>query len=217
LPLIILAVLSLGFVGSNRAFGLLEKENWFERIVQRPTLEDYSAEASAPGIHREHFESHEEEHRAHAAHQIAVFGSICAFVVGFGLALVIYGMRLLDPARVAKTLQPVHLFLRNKWYMDDLYRFVIIMPYLIVCYVIRLFDNYVIDAAVNLVGLLGRVWSWAVGIVDMGVVDGAVNGTAWSTGFAGRVLRLTQTGQVRNYIFFIIAGATALVLIFLGV
>jgi len=224
LPLVVLAVLSLGFVGSNRSFGLVSHESWFGRIVERPALGEYAIEKSTSegGMEvgkravgpDEPVGAVESDERAHAAHRLALQGSVAAFVIGFLAAVVIYYLRWLDPGRIARAFAPIHTFLANKWYMDHLYRGMIVLPYLALCYFIRLFDTYLIDAVVNLCGWVGRAGAWSIGQVDSGVVDGAVNGTAWTTGFAGRVLRLTQTGQVRNYLLFLIAGVAILVVLF---
>jgi NADH-quinone oxidoreductase subunit L len=215
LPLVILAVLSLGVVGSNRSFGLVSRESWFARLVERPALAMYATEAGEGTRTPERAEPDPEaEHRAHVAHNRALVGSVGAFAVGLLIAFIIYYLRWLNAARMATTFRPIYTFLLNKWYMDHLYRAAVVLPYLALCYAIRLFDTYVIDGIVNFCGWLGRVGSWLIGRVDLGVVDGAVNGTAWTTGFAGRMLRLTQTGQVRNYILFIIAGVAALILLF---
>lgn len=218
LPLVVLAVFSLGFVGSNRTFGLVEEKSWFENVVQRPSLAEYALE---PTVERAEVETEVEgrdvEHYAHLAHRIAQVGSTGAFVIGFFLAFLVYNARVIDPAAVSKRFRPVYTFLANKWYMDDLYRYAIILPYIAFCYLIRLFDNYIIDALVNLWGWLGRVGAWMVGRFDMGVIDGAVNGSAWSTGFAGRTLRLVQTGNLRSYILIIVAGVAFLILLFVQV
>jgi NADH-quinone oxidoreductase subunit L len=217
LPLVLLAVLSLGFVGSNRTFGLIQHENWFGRLVERPALAEYATGKDAPQatlkVPNTEIEK-DQETRAHLAHRMAVAGSVAVFVMGFFVAFVIYYLQLINPARIAAAFRPIYLFLLNKWYMDHLYRLAIVLPYLAVCYLVRLFDTYIIDAAVNFCGWTGRAGSWLIGVLDLRVVDGAVNGSAWTTGFAGRVLRVTQTGQVRNYIFFIVTGVAALILLF---
>jgi len=227
LPLIILAVLSLGFVGSNRSFGLATRESWFGRLVERPVLAQYATGADLEGLpsdshtptaaHTEFAISPEAEHREHVARHTAVVGSVAAFFIGLLIAYMMYFTRLINPQTFATIFRPIYLFLVNKWYMDHLYRAAVLLPYLSLCYAIRLFDNYVIDGIVNFWGWLARLGSWLTGRADLGVVDGAVNGTAWTTGFAGRVLRLTQTGQVRNYILFIIAGVTLLILLFIHI
>jgi NADH-quinone oxidoreductase subunit L len=48
--------------------------------------------------------------------------------------------------------------------------------------------------------------------VDKGVIDGAVNGVAGLTAFAGRNLRKLQSGYVRNYALGIAGGAAAILL-----
>jgi NADH-quinone oxidoreductase subunit L len=217
LPLILLAVLSLGFVGSNWSFGLIQRESWFGRLVEQPALSDYARESETADtnlpLRIKGDESPENEHRAHLAHRTALVGSVAAFGVGLFIAAIIYYLRWIDPAKIAAAVRPVHSFLVNKWYMDHLYRAAVVLPYLAIYYIIRLFDMYVIDAIVNLWGWLGRVGSWLAGRADAHIVDGAVNGTAWTTGFAGRMLRLTQTGNVRSYQLFIITGVALLILI----
>jgi len=223
LPLIMLALLSLGFVGSNRTFGLVARESWFSQIVQRPEVPDYATEK--PGLQVTHDSrvssdshdiqgTHATDEQAHFAHRIATVGSTVAFSIGLFVAFVIYYLRWIEAEKIATACRPIYTFLLNKWYMDHIYRAVIVLPYLAICYMIRLFDTYLIDAIVNLWGWLGRIGSQLIGNVDLAVVDGAVNGTAHTTGFAGRMLRLTQTGQVRNYILFLITGAVALVVLF---
>lgn len=46
--------------------------------------------------------------------------------------------------------------------------------------------------------------------VDKTVVDGAINGVAFLTGLAGRVLRRVQTGDVQSYAFVMLAGVVFL-------
>jgi NADH-quinone oxidoreductase subunit L len=224
LPLMLLAVLSLGFVGSNRTFGLAGHESWFGHLVERPALAEYAGQKetqivglparNAKSLREETGAFRESEGRAHRAHRLALVGSVSAFAVGLFVAFMVYYMRWIDAAKIARTLRPIHGFLLNKWYMDHLYQGIVVLPYLALCYTIRIFDTYVIDGIVNLCGRLGRGASWTVGHFDSGVVDGAVNGSAWTTGLAGRLLRATQTGQVRNYILFIVTGVAALLLLF---
>lgn len=42
--------------------------------------------------------------------------------------------------------------------------------------------------------------------VDSGMIDGSVNGIARLVGGIGNVLRLLQTGYIRNYAFYIVIG-----------
>ena len=76
------------------------------------------------------------------------------------------------------------------------------------------FDIFVIDFVVNAVGYLYRFGSFIVGQFDNHVVDGAVNGSAWSADTVGRGLAQLQTGRVRNYIFAACVGLVVLVVVF---
>ncbi len=226
LPLLVLAVLSLGFVGSNRTFGLIHEASWFSTLVKRPTpgahsaetapaaepVAAHGAESAAAGRGSEH--GTDSVHLLPEAHHQALVGSITVFLAGLIGAALVYYFQWIRAEAIARLFRPLYVLFLNKWYMDHLYRACVILPYLALCYFIRLVDTYVIDAVVNFWGWAGRAGAWLVGRVDWGVVDGAVNGTAWTTGFAGRLLRFTQTGLVRNYILILVAGATVLLLLF---
>jgi NADH-quinone oxidoreductase subunit L len=59
------------------------------------------------------------------------------------------------------------------------------------------------------------VFSDAVGFFDRYVVDGVMNWIGWSTIVSGRRLRKTQTGNVRDYVYAVVAGAV--IVVFWGV
>jgi hypothetical protein len=50
----------------------------------------------------------------------------------------------------------------------------------------------------------------AVGFFDRYVVDGVMNWIGWTTIMSGRRLRATQTGNVRDYVYAVIAGTVVL-------
>jgi NADH-quinone oxidoreductase subunit L len=54
------------------------------------------------------------------------------------------------------------------------------------------------------------VFSDAVGFFDRYVVDGVINLIGWSTIRAGHRLRKIQTGNVRDYVYTVVAGAVVL-------
>lgn len=56
-------------------------------------------------------------------------------------------------------------------------------------------------------------WSGAGGF-DRHVIDGMVNGVAYSSGFFGILLRKLQTGRIQTYIIFVVFGVVALFLWF---
>jgi len=77
--------------------------------------------------------------------------------------------------------------LYGKWYIDELYDRLIVRPSL-------------------------ALWRGCWKIVDVGIIDGAVNGVAGSLRLVGWVGGLMQTGRVATYLFFFVTG----VLVILG-
>jgi NADH-quinone oxidoreductase subunit L len=100
--------------------------------------------------------------------------------------------------------QPAHAgyaFLENKYYLDVLYTDMIVGsikgPIARATY---WFDQHVIDAVVNAVGIGARsAGDWMYDYVDQKVVDGAVNGTGFVAEGGGRALRTLQTGKIQQY------------------
>jgi NADH-quinone oxidoreductase subunit L len=76
-------------------------------------------------------------------------------------------------------------FARDKFYVDELYEIIVLTPYRALCRVSAAFDAR--------------------------IVDGLVNATGFATDMAGEILRLTQTGYVRNYALGFFAGAVLIV------
>jgi NADH-quinone oxidoreductase subunit L len=59
---------------------------------------------------------------------------------------------------------------------------------------------------------LTKVFSWFIGLFDLKVIDGMVNGVADGVFAWGRQFRKIQTGKVQNYLLGLVT--VALVLIF---
>ena len=78
------------------------------------------------------------------------------------------------------------------------------------------FDNTVIDGAVNGVGSITKLTSFASGKFDNIVVDGVVNFLAYLAGFFGLMFRKIQTGRVQTYIAFVLLGVMLLFFIYRG-
>ncbi|RFM29608.1 NADH-quinone oxidoreductase subunit L [Deminuibacter soli] len=79
--------------------------------------------------------------------------------------------------------------LENKWYVDEIYDAVIVNPLL------------------KLAGFLKNV-------VEKSGIDGIVNGVGRFVGYSARQLRLLQSGQVGNYILFMVLSLVVLFLVF---
>ncbi len=134
-------------------------------------------------------------------------------LVAIGLSYLIYGLKPLqetqaDPLRATG---PVFTFLNRKWYWDELYAAIFVRPYnrigefLAVTIDWKFWHDYVHDTVIR----DGVFRSWAAILsqpVDMGIVDGAVNGIARLISGSSQELRRVQTGYVRNYALAVALG-----------
>jgi NADH-quinone oxidoreductase subunit L len=106
-----------------------------------------------------------------------------------------------DPLR--RILGPIFVGMENKWWVDELYQFLIIRPYIAVA-----------DILANVID--GRFWHdwfhdtvlarsfregtrWLNEAFDMRVIDGIANGLGNLTQAVAGRMRFLQTGYVRNY------------------
>jgi len=103
-------------------------------------------------------------------------------LAGIGLAYVMYVVNPGLAESMSQSLSALYNLLLNKYYIDELYDFIIVRPV----------------AAVS-------DWLWKVW--DMIVIDGTVNGAAHTMEANGLLLRLWQTGNVQNYALSFLIGA----------
>jgi NADH-quinone oxidoreductase subunit L len=161
-----------------------------------------------------HGESRDEaSHIAHKAHTIAMYSSVAVGTLGIFLAFVVYSFGWINPDRVMNALKPLHTFLQNKWYFDELYEATAVNGSKAFSRGLAWFDMHVVDGLVNLSAQLGVFVSFLIGKFDDFVVDGAVNGLASATTGSGSVLRRLQTGKLYHYVFVLAGGALIIFLI----
>jgi NADH-quinone oxidoreductase subunit L len=203
-PLVILAALSLFFWYSFNPVSAAD--GWIARAIERPETSVPVSVAAAPGA--------EFEEAMHHAHYPAMGISLAVAGLGILLAFATYYWKKINADRVATALKPVHLFLLNKWYFDELYNGVVVGGALAITRVLRWFDDRIIDGIVNGAGWLTKLVSFVSGKFDNNVVDGAVNATAYVSGFFGLVLRKFQTGKVQTYIVFAVFSVLIFYFIF---
>jgi len=111
-------------------------------------------------------------------------------IAGILLAALIYAIKpaLADSLKAAAG--PIHALLANKYYVDELYSAAIVKP----------------------LTLLSRTVLWRS--VDEGLIDnGLVNGLGRTIQGAGSVLRRLQSGSIRNYATWILAGSLLLIFV----
>jgi len=125
-------------------------------------------------------------------------------VAGLGMltAFATYRWKKINADKIAARVAPLHKFLMNKWYFDELYNGVMVNGTLAWTNILRWFDDTIIDGAVNGAGSVTKMSSFISGKFDSVVIDGFVNMTAYLSGFGGLVLRKLQTGKVQTYIIF---------------
>jgi NADH-quinone oxidoreductase subunit L len=94
-------------------------------------------------------------------------------LAGIFLAMLFYLFKVLSPDTVVKLLGPLYTLIYNKYYIDEFYSWIIHNVYFVLSAGIAWFDRH--------------------------VVDGFMNGLAWSSQVAGSVLKRVQNGQVQMY------------------
>jgi NADH-quinone oxidoreductase subunit L len=122
---------------------------------------------------------------AGASLELALMGAALAIALaGIGIAFAIYRRREGAAAAIAATFRPVYTMWRNLYWVDELYEAAILKPYYAISRFSAGFDRFVIDGLVN-----------ATGIV---------------TDITGQILKLFQTGYVRNYALVFLMGVVAM-------
>jgi NADH-quinone oxidoreductase subunit L len=204
IPLVVLAALSLFLFYGLNPFS--PADTWVVRSNERPeTVVPLSLAAPSSEQFRE---------AVHHAHVPAMGMSLLVASLGILLAFAVYSWRKINADRVAASIAPLHRFLVNKWYFDELYGALVIGGTLAWCSVLRWFDNTVVDGLVNAGGWVTRGTSFVSGKFDSVIVDGLVNLTAYLSGFAGLVLRKLQTGRIQTYLIFVVMSVMVLYFIF---
>ena len=209
-PLILLAVFALG-VGWVLPGTNLKVTNLLEQARPVGTLATtHGALLPALVIPNEHI-SHEWEFKKPAG--LWAFGTASSGVL---LAALIYlwsfGLR---PDELKKALKPAHAFLWNKWYFDEIFWALFVVPTMLLSKLISRFDLGIIDSIVHgLAGLCKGGSKVVDAVFDRTLVDGTVNTLARGTWGTGLWLRKLQTGSLRQYVMFIAVG---MILLFVAI
>jgi NADH-quinone oxidoreductase subunit L len=160
-------------------------------------------------------------HYAHLPH-VGFNGSVMLISIvmaGLGIALgyLLYGRKPLGEGQrdPLERLGFIWTLLRNKYYIDEIYRATIIRATIGLADLLFKFDQGIIDAIVNLVGKLTERWSYVSRLFDTYVIDGIVNGVGRVTSAVGEELRYIQTGRVQNYMVIVVISVVLLMGVFL--
>jgi NADH-quinone oxidoreductase subunit L len=134
-------------------------------------------------------------HAVEHATELRLAGLAVLFALGgAALAWLMYQRRPDLPDRIARSLRGLYGLVWNKYYVDEIYAFLVVRP------LVRFSDTVLYQ------------------VVDVRVIDGlGVNGSAALVrGVAERGLKYLQTGFVQSYVFVMLVGAVVLVGYLLG-
>jgi len=146
----------------------------------------------------------------------AAFGLLTFAIVAGGwlVADLMYRRKTLDPARFSELFGgAVYEWVVNKYYVDELYDYVVVQPYLFATRMFAWFDLHIIDGIVNLAAQVAVAGSWLSGLFDAYVVDGLVNFASNLTLDVGGRLRRLQTGSINGYLYGILAAVMVILLV----
>ncbi len=111
--------------------------------------------------------------------------SIVVAVAGITLSAMFYYWRIFSAEKMAVTFRPIYLLLKNKYYFDEFYGWIVKTFLFGLATILKWFDDEVVD-------------------------DGMVDGSGWVARKMGGLLSLTQTGYVQNYAL-VVFGAVAVI------
>ena len=124
---------------------------------------------------------------AHAAPAWVKVSPFIAMLIGLAFSVWFYLVDPTVPARLAENQRPLYLFLKNKWYFDEIYNVIFVKPAL----------------------AIGR-FLWKRG--DGNTIDGFLNGVAMGVvPFFTRLAGKAQSGYIFTYAFWMVLGIAALV------
>ncbi|HEY3054204.1 MAG TPA: NADH-quinone oxidoreductase subunit L [Thermoanaerobaculia bacterium] len=202
--LAILAILSVvgGFIGLPAALGG-PHPTWFQRWLEPVLLP----------VHGHEFHFHEASLASEWALMIV---SVAIALAGIWVARSFYQRRPAVPDMVELKLGPIHRILDNKYYVDEIYNATVVRGTLLLSVAMAWFDTNVVDGLVNLTRHI-TVFAFGHGsdLIDQYIVDGAVNGLAFSVKSGSAMLRRAQTGLVQNYALIMGGGIVLLAVIYL--
>ena len=223
-PLMVLAVGAMvaGFFGVPAALG---GGNAIEHFLE-PSFTSSGAHemalASAEGVEAEGEQESEaeaeaeDELHASAGIELGLMGfSLLIAVAGIWLAWKFYVVRPDISENLARQWGGAHRTLTNKYYVDELYDATVISGMMGGGRQLWTFDRTVVDGAVNGTGWTTLISAWLSGLADKHIVDGAVNFVGWTAQESSYWVRRLQTGLVQNYALLMLFGIFAFVSVYL--
>jgi NADH-quinone oxidoreductase subunit L len=159
------------------------------------------------------FDGHTHTTAMSAAHHWLFWGVGFAFIVGFAIAWAIYRKGLATADVIRRRAGLLYVILEHKYFFDEVYNTVWVKGCVLVARIARFFDTWVVDLLFDLAaGVTERLSAFSGWVLDYHGVDGVVNGVAATSRDIGGILRMPQTGRIRNYVLFAAGVATVVVI-----
>ncbi len=116
--------------------------------------------------------SHEKVHGMHSAATV-----VASLVAGAGMVLAagVYYFNAISAEEARRHVPWLYDLFANKWYFDELYRFAIVRPTMILAEFIYGLDKYLVDRSLDGLAQGTVQTSRLSGAFDTGIVDGLVN------------------------------------------
>jgi NADH-quinone oxidoreductase subunit L len=128
------------------------------------------------------------EHGATVVHNVTEESLLIALALAVAAIAIFIGLAVYRraglPEKLAKSSGPLYVLIRNLYWVDELYELILLRPFYFFSRVSASFDRWVIDGLVNATGVIASV--------------------------TGQVLKLFQTGLVRNYALLFLLGVVGI-------
>jgi NADH-quinone oxidoreductase subunit L len=138
----------------------------------------------APALATAHGEAAEGGHAEAGLEGALMVVALMIAVAGIAVAWLIYRKREGMAESIARRFRPVYVMWRNLYWVDELYEALILKPFYAISRFFAGFDRFVIDGLVNATGIVADI--------------------------TGQLLKLFQTGYVRNYALAFLMGVVAI-------
>ena len=227
IPLMALAVGSVvvGFFGMPAAFAPNFIEHFLEpsftasavhgdAVAGEPARTEATAAAAEHGAAAEGHEAGEHAVSTGTELGLMLF-SVAIAAIGIFMAHKFYVTSPEISERLATQFSGAHRTLSNKYYVDELYNATFIAGTMASGRGLWSVDRNIVDGAVNGTSWTTLFGSWLSGLTDRTVVDGLVNFVGGFIQESSYWFRRVQTGLVQNYALLMLFGVFAFVSLYL--
>ena len=208
-PLLILSIMAIGVAWTNPLSPGTELGYMLEaarpEAVAGQTLAGLGSDIQVPDEHLSHM--------SRVKFPVTLLATLSG-IIGIALAFLMYATppsKYLKASEVKEQFSGIHSFLRNKWWFDELYDFLFVKPSKVIGAFVSAIDKNIFDTILHFSARatkrVANVWTK---VADGFVIDGFVDWLGRSVYRVGTSLRRIQTGNLRQYVLFIVIGAVAI-------